>query len=122
MGNALKIKEDVISLAKEIDALKGKDTLAIDVTENCSWTGFFVISTCNSNAHLRGVVDDVRKIVHDMGYSIKQNRKNPGNQSWVLIDCVDFVIHLMNYDSREYYKLEERWNSSEIIYSSSKLS
>lgn len=122
MENALKIKEDVLTLTKEIEALKGKDTLAIDISDECSWTDYFIISTCNSSAHLRGVVDDVRKLVHEMGYSIKQNRKNPGNQGWVLLDCVDFVVHLMNYDSREYYNLEDRWQSSETIYSSSKLS
>lgn len=122
MENALKIKDDVILLAKEISELKGYETLALDLEHECSWTGYFIISTCNSNAHLRGVVDEIRKKIYSLGYQIKQNRKNPGTQGWVLLDCGDFVIHLMNIESREFYELEERWNNSKVIYSSSKLS
>ena len=122
MENDVKIKNDVLTLAKEVDGLKGVDTLAIDLSNECSWTGYFIISTCSSNAHLRGVVDQIRQNVHDLDYNIKQNRKNPGGQGWVLMDCGDFVIHLMTEEAREFYNLEERWSKSEQIYSSSKLS
>lgn len=122
MENELKIKEDVIVLAKEIEDLKGQDVRALDISGECSWTGYFIISTCSSNAHLRGVVDETRRKLHSLGYSIKQNRKNPGNKGWILMDCGDFVIHVMTEESREFYDLEDRWNRSEIIYSSSKLS
>lgn len=122
MVSDAKIREDVLALAKEIEDLKGINTLALDLNKECSWTGYFIISTCSSNAHLRGVVDLIRKMIHDMGFNIKQNRKNPGNQGWVLLDCGDFVIHLMDEKSREFYNLEERWFNSDEIYSSSKLS
>ena len=122
MENALKIKQDVIDIAGEITDLKGFNTLALDLSEECSWTGYFIISTCSSNAHLRGVVDEIRSHLHGLGYSIKQNRKNPGSQSWVLLDCGDFVIHLMGEETREFYNLEDRWENAETIYSSSKLS
>ncbi len=122
MESVVKIKEDVLSLAKEIEALKGSDTLALDLSSDCSWTGYFIVSTCSSNAHLRGVVDVIRKQLHELGYNIRQNRKNPGTQGWVLLDCGDFVVHLMNQQSREFYNLEDRWQNAETIYSSSKLS
>ncbi len=122
MESELKIKEDVLLIAKEVEDLKGMDTLALDLSKECSWTGYFIISTCSSKAHLRGVVDVTRKKLHELGYNIKQNRKNPGAQGWVLLDCGDFVIHLMDQESREFYNLEDRWLSSETIYSSSKLS
>lgn len=122
MENDVKIKEDILLLSQEIDGLKGSNTLALNLGEECSWTGYFIISTCSSNAHLRGVVDVIRKKLHELGYNINQNRKNLGRQGWVLLDCGDFVIHLMDSDSREFYNLEDRWFNSEIIYSSSKLS
>ncbi|OQY38365.1 MAG: ribosome silencing factor [Spirochaetaceae bacterium 4572_7] len=122
MENDVKIKADILLLAKEIDDLKGSDTLALDLSKECSWTGFFVITTCSSNTHLRGVVDEIRKYLHNLGYNIKQNRKNPGNQGWVLLDCGDFVIHLMDRQSRDFYNLEDRWSNAETFYSSSKLS
>lgn len=119
MESVAKIKEDVLLLAKEVEELKGLNTLALDLSGSCSWTGYFVITTCSSNAHLRGVVDQIRQKLHSMDYSIKQNRKNPGNKGWILLDCGDFIIHLMTEESREYYDLEDRWKDAEVIYSSS---
>ncbi len=122
MENDVKIKEDILLLSKEIEDLKGNNTLALNLGKECSWTGYFIISTCSSNAHLRGVVDVIRKKLHELGYNIKQNRKNPGKKGWILLDCGDFIIHLMDSDSREFYNLEDRWFNAETIYSSSKLS
>lgn len=119
MENDAKIKEDVLLLAKEVEELKGLNTLALDLSGSCSWTGYFVITTCSSNAHLRGVVDLTRQKLHTLGYSIKQNRKNPGNNGWVLMDCGDFIIHVMTEESRVYYDLEDRWKNADVIYSSS---
>lgn len=119
MGKELKIKEDVIALANELNELKGENTVALDVTKESSWTSYFLISTCSSSAHLRGLMDVIRKKVHELGYSIRQDRKNPGRQGWILMDCGDFIIHLMDKDSREFYELEERWFNAETIYSSS---
>lgn len=119
MEKELMIKDDVLSIAKELDDLKGDNTVALDISKESSWTSYFIITTCSSNAHLRGIVDVVRMKIHELGYSIKQNRKNPGRQGWVLLDCGDFIIHLMDKDSREFYELEERWFNSETIYSSS---
>lgn len=122
MENALKIKEDVLLLSKEIDGLKGKNTIALDLSNDCSWTGYFIITTCSSNAHLRGVLEEIRKQVYAMGYTIKQNRKNHGAKGWVLMDCGDFILHLFVEEQRDYYQIEERWENAEVIYSSSKLS
>lgn len=119
MGNELKIKEDVITLANELNELKGENTIALDVSKESSWTSYFLITTCSSNAHLRGLMDVIRKKVHELGYSIRQDRKNPGRQGWILMDCGNFIIHLMDKDSREFYELEDRWFNAETIYSSS---
>ncbi len=122
MGNDVKIKDDVLIIAQEISDLKGLETLALDLSTECSWTSFFIVTTCSSKAHLKGLVNTIRSKLHDFGYSIKQNRKNHGDSGWVLLDCSDFVIHFMIEKTRDYYDIEGRWKKSEIIYSSSKLS
>lgn len=122
MEKELKIKEDILNIAKELDDLKGRDTIALDLLEECSWTSYFIITTSNSNAHLKGLMNEIKKKVHLLGYDIKQNQKNPGNKDWILLDCGDFIIHIFSEESRNYYDLEERWDKANIIYSSSKLS
>jgi len=122
MENAVKIKNDVITIGKELNDLKGKDTLVLDLTNDCSWSSYFIISTCSSRAHLKGLIDETKTLVYSLGYSINQSKKNYDQDSWILLDCGDFVVHLMTEQHREFYNLEDRWSNSQTIYSSSKLS
>jgi ribosomal silencing factor RsfS len=31
---------------------------------------------------------------------------------WILIDFFDVVVHIMNKESREFYKIEQLWNEA----------
>jgi ribosome-associated protein len=34
---------------------------------------------------------------------------------WVLLDCVDAMVHIFHPDTRVYYNLEELYNGSSIL-------
>lgn len=119
MENVVKIREDVLLLAKELDDLKGIETVVFDVTGTCSWTNYILLTTATSNAHMKGLVDQVREKIYTLDYSINQNRKKVNENGWSLLDCSDFVINVMTSESRIYFDLEDKWKDSEVIYSSS---
>ena len=35
------------------------------------------------------------------------------SQKWILIDYVDIVVHVFDYESREYYSIEKLWKDAE---------
>lgn len=122
MVDTVRNKEEAVEIAKVLDEHKGENTIVIDVSEESSWTDFFVISTVNSFGHLKGVVRNVKQHLRDHNLDILHRHKRMDEDGWELIDCGDIVIHIMDKEIREFYDLEKLWFNGEIVYQSSKSS
>lgn len=106
MEKAIKIKEFV-------EEHKGKDTVLIDVSENCSWAEVFIISTMTSLGHLKGIARELWGFLADNGLEVHNRHKSVGEDGWELIDLGDIIIHLMSEDMRDFYSLEKLWQKLE---------
>ena len=87
--------------------------VAVLPLENCSWTDCFVIGTVNSVGHLKGVVHQIWDLMNELGLSVNNRHKTPGEDGWTLIDTGDIVIHLMSLELWDFYSLEKLWAASE---------
>jgi ribosome-associated protein len=114
--------ETIKNLAAMLDDHKAVDTVAIDVKNVNSWTDFFVISTVQSEGHQRGLVKFIHEFLDEHGIESRSSLKRPSGTGWMLIDCGNVVIHLMNSEKREFYDLEKIWYQGEMIYSAESLS
>lgn len=112
-------RQQIIEIAELLEEHMAEDTLALDVREMSSWTDYFIICTVRSQTHLRGLLNRLREFFHSRSVKIPIGRKSIKDQSWVLIDCGNLVIHLMEKDKREFYELEKLWFKSEKVYQSS---
>ncbi len=112
----------VIEVAELLEKNKAVNVEVFKVTDLCSWGDFIILATGTSETHLRGLKVEVKKMVLSNGGDIKNTRNNDDTSTWVLFDCGDFIINLMDEESRSYYDLEDRWSKAEVIYQSSKLS
>jgi ribosome-associated protein len=101
---------------------RGNDTVVIDVSEQSSWTDFFIISTVNSLGHLKGLVKHIKAHLREKNVPLFQRHKRVTEEGWELIDCGFLVIHLMDGEMRDFYELEKLWFNSEVVYQSSKSS
>jgi ribosome-associated protein len=116
----VKNKEHVLRIGELIDEHKGKDTIILYVGEICSWTDFFIITTVRSDAHLRGLLRYLFEYLKRNNITPINFRKNIDEKGWVLIDCGDFIIHLMENEQRTFYELERLWFKGIIVYHSSR--
>ena len=60
MVDTVKTKDITVETGKLIDAHKGMDTVVIDVSEQSSWTNYFIISTVSSVGHLKGLIKHIK--------------------------------------------------------------
>lgn len=71
-------------------------------------TDVFVIGTGTSNRHVRSLADDVEHRLRELGdRPIRREGADYGR--WVLLDYGDFVIHLFDAETRDFYDLERLW-------------
>ena len=94
-----------------IDGLKGQDLLALDVRDVNDATDFFVIATGTSDAHVRGIADAVIEALRQAGQR-PHHVEGLTVGRWVLLDYVDFVIHLFHPETRAFYQLERLWSDA----------
>ncbi len=118
MGDTASSTEKVKKIAQEIEELKGIDTLALDISKHSSWTNYFIITTVSSSAHLRGILKDLYDRLDEYNFAPLWRHKKIDNDRWLLIDCGDLVIHLMDKEAREFYDLEKLWFNGEVIFGS----
>jgi ribosome-associated protein len=110
------------AVARLLEDHKGEDTVLLDLSGVSSLADYFVITTARSSAHLSGLMKELSRFFPQTGLRPLNRHKGVRDRGWLLIDCGDIVIHLMEKDQREFYELERLWFRAERISYSSKSS
>ena len=112
----------VTDLAEVLDEHNGSETVVLDIRGQSSWTDYFVITTATSATHMQGLYRYIMAFLDDRKVEPRRKRKHVTDDSWLLIDCGDFVIHVMTQETRDFYELERLWFEGVELYHSSKSS
>lgn len=107
-------QEDVLAAAGAIEDLKGRDILILDLRGLSEATDYFIIATGTSDTHVRGIGHSVLDRLDRRGVHAHHVEGLPTGR-WVLLDFVDFVVHLFHPDARSFYQLERLWNDAPEI-------
>ena len=113
-----KVKKELLTNLKiSCDALfdkKAEDVKLLYFGEKSSLTDCFVIATGNSNPHLKALRDNVEKTLKEKGVELySKDRFQPSG--WLVIDAIDFVVHLFSQEQRENYAIEQLWKDADEI-------
>jgi len=106
---------DISKLEKiVVDALediKARDIDVIDTAKSRPLFDRIVIASADSNRQTRALARNVcEKVNEARGEIISVEGEETGE--WVLVDLGDIVVHIMQPAIRDYYRLEELWQTS----------
>ena len=105
-------RELALSFARLLAEHRAEDVLVLDLGEIAGWTDFFVLATSTSSVHLRGLSRHVEDFASQNRID-SLNKPNPGeDQTWVLHDFGDIVVHIMGREARAFYELEKLWHKA----------
>ena len=88
---------------------RARNAVILDLRQVPSFTNFFVICSGISDTQVEGISDAVRDELADNWNERPWHREGDRHADWVLLDYVDFVVHIFLEDKREYYNLERLW-------------
>lgn len=107
-----------LSLAQRVASAcldaKARDVTLLDIRTVSDMTDCFVIASGTSDAHVRGIADQVQEAMRKDGQRVHHVEGLPQGR-WVLLDFVDVVVHLFHPTLREYYQLERLWSDAEVV-------
>jgi ribosome-associated protein len=115
-------REIAAELARLLDEHKGADTVVLDVGGLTTIADWFVITTARSSAHLAGLARELDRYLHAVGLRALNRHKHGPTSGWMLVDCGDVIVHLMERAERDFYDLERLWFRAERVPYSSKSS
>lgn len=88
---------------------RARNAVILDLRQLPSFTNFFIICSGVSDTQVEGISDAVLDELQDNWNERPWHREGGRNADWVLLDYVDFVVHIFLEEKREYYNLERLW-------------
>jgi ribosome-associated protein len=96
---------------------KANDVLVLNLTGVTDMTDYFIIASGTSDTHVRSVAEQVRDALARVGLRAHHIEGLPQGR-WVLLDYVDFVVHIFHPALRQFYQLERLWGDAEVVRTS----
>ena len=94
--------------AREAADRRGQDVVLLDLRGLTSATDYFVIASGASDVQVKAIAARIEE-------RLEREKTRPWhvegvqNARWVLLDYVDFVVHVFHESARRYYELERLW-------------
>ncbi|WP_028311029.1 ribosome silencing factor [Derxia gummosa] len=108
--NITKLQRVIVDALEDV---KAQDVLVFNTSHLTSLFDRVVIATGTSNRQTRALAASVRDEVKKAGGEIV-SMEGEDTGEWVLVDCGDAVVHLMQPAIRQYYNLEEVWGGKVV--------
>lgn len=98
----------LVKLQKSLDDIHAIDVVVIDVKEQTSITDYMIICSGRSSRHVKAIAETLAEQMKAADLpALSMIGVEAGE--WALIDFGDFVLHIMQPDSRSFYNLEGLW-------------
>jgi len=110
--------EDALAALRLVTAAladrKAIDPTVVDLRGLTAAADYFVIVSGTSDAHVRGMAEHLMAALAPRGV-VPHHVEGLTQGRWVLLDYVDFVVHVFHPELREFYQLERLWGDAPVL-------
>ena len=110
-ATALELAE---AIADVLDSKKGKDIKIIHVEEKTVIAEYFVLCSGNSSTQVKGLVGEVEYRLGERSVQ-PYNVEGRDNNSWILMDYSNVIVHVFSREAREFYNLDKLYGDSNTV-------
>jgi len=101
--------------ARIADNKLGRETVVIDVRKVGGITDYFVITSGGNRRQVEAIVEEIEQQIARLGGPRPYRTEGKQDFSWVLLDYIDFVVHVFDPEARDYYDLERLWKDQPYV-------
>jgi ribosome-associated protein len=117
MTTSSAVKKDIQKLQRAIvdglEDVKAQDIQVFDTEHLSALFERVIIASGTSNRQTKALAASVRDAVREAGFE-KPRVEGEGNGEWIIVDCGQAVVHVMQPTFRQYYHLEELWGDKPV--------
>ncbi|HEX3015545.1 MAG TPA: ribosome silencing factor [Desulfobacteria bacterium] len=107
--------EQLQAAISAIEEKKGRETIILDLRGISQVTDYFLLVTGGSSTQVKAITDNLEEKLPQHGIPILRIEGLPV-ANWVLLDCGDLVIHVMQEEARRFYNLERLWGDAQVVH------
>jgi ribosome-associated protein len=93
---------------------KAVDMVLLDLRRVTDMTDYFLVASGTSDTHVRSIGEHIIDQMKKEGNRV-QHVEGLEKGRWVLLDFVDFVVHIFHPTLRNFYQLERLWADAESV-------
>jgi ribosome-associated protein len=109
------IQKQVVAAFRAAEEKKATDISLLKLDKSSSgFTDYFLVCSGSNPRQIQTIADEVQEQLEKVGQRVT-HVEGYSQAEWVLLDYVDFVVHIFNEQSRKYYDLERLWKSAEKV-------
>jgi ribosome-associated protein len=94
--------------------VKANDVVILNLEGVSDMTDCFLIASGTSDTHVRSIAEHVMAELRKQGMRA-HHVEGLSQGRWVLLDYVDFLVHIFHPTLREFYQLERLWGDAEVV-------
>lgn len=109
MENGKNTLDMVKAAASAAISRRAQDGVILDLRELDGFTDFFAIFSGVSDIQVEGISQAVLEELESNWSQTPWHQEGARKADWILLDYVDFVVHVFLSERRAYYNLERLW-------------
>jgi ribosome-associated protein len=94
--------------------VKANDVVIMNLKGVSDMTDCFLIASGTSDTHVRSIAEHVMTELRKEGMRA-HHVEGLSQGRWVLLDYVDFLVHIFHPTLRDFYQLERLWGDAEVV-------
>ena len=94
------------AIAEILDSKKARDVKVLHVEDKTVIAEYFVLCTGNSSTQVKALAGEVEYRTELRGLS-PYSVEGRDNNSWILLDYSNVIVHVFSREAREFYNLEK---------------
>jgi len=105
------LSEVLVAAVAAGGARKAEDARVLDLRKVASFTDHFVVLTGGNTRQVQAIADGVEERLRELGQRPAHVEGYAAGE-WVLLDYIDFVVHVFLPAKREHFGLERLWHDA----------
>lgn len=77
-------------------------------------TDYFIVMSAANTRKICAIASNIEEEIAKTGLK-PYMREGTAESAWVLLDYIDFVIHIFRTEERDFYRIEQLWKEAPLV-------
>jgi ribosome-associated protein len=115
MTKKTEIRAQVATTVRACQEKKAEDITILQLDEQASgFTDYFIVCSGSNPRQVQAISDEIDQKLSAQGNE-PRHIEGYNQAEWLLMDYVDFVVHIFSENARKFYDLERLWKTAKRI-------